>query len=46
MCGFSYLKASMMSSHNSFGRTEILERSMSIAIIWGVVYIKTTAKEP
>ena len=38
--------ASMMMSHNSFGRTEILERSISIAIILEVVYVKTTEEEP
>lgn len=34
MFGFRYLKAKVTMSHNSFGRTESVERSRSVAIFW------------
>lgn len=46
MLGFRYLEDKMTVSHNSFDRTESLERSRSVAMILEDGYIKETAEEP
>ena len=46
MLGFRYLEDKMTVSHNSFDRTESLERSRSEAMILEDGYIKETAEEP
>ena len=46
MLGFRYLEEKMTVSHNSFDRTESLERSRSEAMILEDGYIKETAEEP
>ena len=46
MFGFRYLEDKMTVSHNSFDRTQSLERSRSVAMILEDGYIKETAEEP